>query len=225
MIKITHHLSETTLGEYANGLLNEALEVVVASHLTLCPACRARSELADRMGGYFIETSENAKPALTAQQLLTRAKASDSVFQHSPDNTNSNSPATVAMEGVPQPLAQRLPANLDQIAWKRMAKGIQQVDLSNTVNGEGAFKLLKLEPGTEVWEHSHGDHELTLILRGSYTDEIGRFGVGDVADLGPKDSHEPVVDGGDPCITLIATNSPIRYKNFVGKLVQPFIGI
>ena len=229
MIKITHHLSDTTLGEYANGLLNEALEVVVVSHLTLCPSCRSRSELADRMGGYFIETSDYAKPALSAQQLLARAHSDsssvDSFGEISSDHSNPDSPPPVIMPGIPQPLARRLPANLDQISWKRLSKGIQHVDLSAAVNNKGAFKLLKLEPGTEVLEHSHGEHELTLVLRGSYTDDIGRFSVGDVADLGPKDSHKPVIDSEEPCIALIATNSPIRYKKLVGKLMQPFIGI
>jgi len=231
MIKITHHLSDTTLGEYANGLLNEALEVVVASHLTLCPSCRARSELADRVGGYFVETSDYAKPSLTAQQLLARAhsdhphQASGDFAHQDASNMSGSAPHAVAMAGIPQPLARRLPANLDEMPWKKMAKGIQHVDLSKTVGSKGAFKLLKLEPGTEVLEHSHGDHELTLVLRGSYLDALGRFSTGDVADLGPHDSHKPVIDSDEPCIALIAANSPTRYKGFVGKVIRPFIGI
>ena len=49
--------------------------------------------------------------------------------------------------------------------------------------------------------------------------------MGDVADLDDDTTHCPVVDSEEPCIALIATTSPAKYKSLVGKILQPFVGI
>ena len=119
-----------------------------------------------------------------------------------------------------------MPANFDELNWKPLAKGIQQINLKQGGSKkDGAFKLLKLQPGVELIEHTHGDHELTLILQGSYSDEFGRYGVGDVADLDTEHVHKPVIDSDVPCIALIASNSPAQYRGLIGRLIQPFVDI
>ena len=42
--------------------------------------------------------------------------------------------------------------------------------------------------------HGHNGAELTLVLRGAYQDEVGRFGIGDAADLDESVEHRPVAD-------------------------------
>jgi len=228
MNQINHHLSDETLSEYASGALSEALEVVVACHLTLCPSCRERANFADDMGGYIIESAEAAAPALNAIEMLDKIRTTPSAA-----NTDAiSAPRAIEqransadMAGIPKPLANRLPDNFDNLPWKWMAKGIQSFDLQIGKKSEGAFKLLKIQPGTELIEHTHGGHELTLILHGSYKDALGRFAVGDIADLGPEVSHKPIIESSEPCIALTASTSPARYKGLVGKLIQPFVGI
>jgi len=152
-----------------------------------------------------------------AQTLLQRA-ANDSN-----DANKTTTPPSVTE--VPRPLARLLPSSLDTLAWKRLAPGIKQYNLSNRNRKYGAFKLLHLAPGVVLSQHTHNDKELTLVLRGSYQDEIGRFKAGDVADLGDDVIHQPVVDTQEPCIALIATQSPVRFSGVMGKLMQPFVGI
>ena len=114
---------------------------------------------------------------------------------------------------------------LESLEWKRLAPGIKQYNLSERHRKYGAFKLLHLAPGVVLSQHTHNDKELTLVLRGSYQDEIGRFKAGDIADLGDDVIHQPVVDTQEPCIALIATQSPVRFSGVMGKLMQPFVGI
>jgi putative transcriptional regulator len=87
------------------------------------------------------------------------------------------------------------------------------------------LRLLKIAPGVRIPRHTHGDEELTLILRGSYTDEVGDFRRGDLADLDEDVLHAPLATGDEPCICLIATSAPLRFKTIVGRIVQPFIGL
>ena len=63
-------------------------------------------------------------------------------------------------------------------------------------------------------------------MQGSYTDVLGRFTTGDIADLdGHQEEHQPMVDSEEPCIALIATQSPVNYSGVLGKIMQPFVGI
>ena len=79
--------------------------------------------------------------------------------------------------------------------------------------------------GSADKSHSHGGGELTLVLRGSYTDEIGRFRNGDLADLDPSVDHTPVADTDEPCICLIATDQRLRFSGVFSRMLQPLIGI
>ena len=85
--------------------------------------------------------------------------------------------------------------------------------------------LLKIGPGRKIPEHGHGGTEMTLILSGSYSDAMGRFAKGDIADLDEHVEHQPVVDSEEPCICLVATEEPTRFKGIVSRLMQPLVGI
>ena len=74
-------------------------------------------------------------------------------------------------------------------------------------------------------EHGHGGAELTLVLRGAFHDETGRYARGDVADLDETVEHQPVVtDAGGDCICLIASEKPERFHGLVARLLQPLRG-
>jgi len=85
----------------------------------------------------------------------------------------------------------------------------------------GICRLLKVAPGKSILPHGHHGNELTLLLRGSYADEVGRFAQGDVADLDDQIEHQPLVDGNEDCICLVATDSPLRFTTLLGKVIQP----
>jgi putative transcriptional regulator len=85
--------------------------------------------------------------------------------------------------------------------------------------------MLKVRPGHKLPDHGHDGQEMTLILRGAYRDEIGRFAPGDVADLDEHIEHQPVIEDGEDCICLIATEAPARFKGLVPRLLQPIVGI
>ena len=222
MTAISHHISDETLQDYAAGTLNHELEVVIACHMTLCPACRARSSLAEAFGGAELSSCTPTATTTNAADLLDRLDEAANSYGTEPTKP------VVSGEGInqiPMPLQRLLPTTLDKLEWKRLAPGIKQHNLSDRHRKEGAFKLLNLSPGVVLSKHTHHDRELTLVLQGSYQDEIGRFKAGDIADFGDDVMHQPVVDTDKPCIALIATMSPVRYSGMFGRIIQPFVGI
>jgi len=222
MSSTTHHLTDETLQDYAAGALEVPMETLVACHLTLCAHCRDRSAFADSVGGALLDGNDPVAPVeASARDVLARSPADDG-RRTKLDGIGASTPSVA---GVPLPLARLLPTTLDALDWRRVAPGIRQFNLGTLHRRHGAFKLLHLAPGATLSEHGHNDRELTYVVRGSYTDEMGRFGPGDIADLDGNDEHRPVVDSGEPCIALIASQSPVRFSGMLGRIMQPFVGI
>lgn len=218
-MSVSHHLTDETIQDYSAGSLTMPMETLVACHLTVCKHCRNRASIADDIGGNLFDSAEQAILSTSAADLLARASM---MPQHSAPSANSKP----SVSGVPRPLARLLPTSLDELDWRRIAPGVKQHNLSSQHRKYGAFQLLHLDPGVVLSAHSHNDRELTYLVQGSYTDEIGHFAVGDIADLdGHQEEHQPVVDSKEPCIALIATHSPVNYSGVLGKIMQPFVGI
>lgn len=68
MTAITHHVSDALIDAYVTGGLAHPFAVVVAAHLSLCDACRARAEAAEILGGALLDRLD---PAPLAQAPRT----------------------------------------------------------------------------------------------------------------------------------------------------------
>ena len=106
-----------------------------------------------------------------------------------------------------------------------MGPGMQQCRLGEGPNGQKLW-LLKARGGTRIPVHDHRGTEFTLILRGSYCVGDDRYTPG-LLEIATPDvvDHQPVIDEGQECICLVITDAPIRLHSWIGRLVQPFIGL
>ena len=223
-MKISHHLDDATVLRYASGDLDEAFAVTVASHLASCSVCRERVRAAEQIGGDLladVETVAMGPDALT--RMMDRIGSRSEVSSSVPGGTSQ--PDRFGDSRVPVPLRRYLDGDLDSISWKTIGPGVWRHRLDVASDGAGSLFLLKIAPGKTVPEHGHGGSEMTLILSGSYCDEFGRFAAGDIADLDEHVEHQPRVDSSEPCICLVATEAPTRFKGPLGRLLQPLVGI
>jgi putative transcriptional regulator len=84
---------------------------------------------------------------------------------------------------------------------------------------------VRLDPGRALPEHVHTGSELTMGLRGSYSDEFGRFSIGDVAEMERTRSHRPVAERDEPCVCLVAEEAPAMLRSVFARLLRPLIGL
>lgn len=127
---------------------------------------------------------------------------------------------------LPRPLARMLGTALfEDIRWKWKAPGVAMCDVKLPRHATGRLTLMRIGGGRAMPEHGHGGEEVTLVLKGAYRDHMGRFAEGDVADLDEEIEHRPVVDEGEDCICLVATERPTRFKSMAARIFQPFVGI
>jgi putative transcriptional regulator len=218
-VNITHHPDDATLLAYAAGSLGEAASLVVASHLAWCPHCRTTVRCAERLGGTLIDGMD-AEPVSAGMLDRCLSGLDDAPGAPAPETrTIADDPA------LPAPLARRLGCPIAQVRWKRVAPGIQRHDLPLSPACRGRLSLMRVASGRGVPEHGHSGSEITLVLSGSYTDRFGRFQPGDIADLDPDVEHDLRVESAEPCICLIAADSPLRFKGIIARLLQPFTGL
>lgn len=124
---------------------------------------------------------------------------------------------------VPAPLAALIGEKLDDIKWRRVSPGVWTYLIPLSKGCSGDLRLFKIAPGKALPEHEHDGYELTLILRGSYTDEHGTYRAGDVADLDEGVAHGPVACPQKGCICLTATEGKVRFKGLLARLLQPIL--
>ncbi len=213
-----HHADDSTLMTHAAGALPEGLSLVLTAHLETCQRCRERVADAEQLGGSML--SELIPDDVSVDSL-------DHIWDRidKPECLETENPPVVNVAGLPAVLAKYFPDGLDSIHWRMVAPGIRQFIINQVSSERGTVRLFSIAPGTTIPHHSHGGTELTLVLRGSFSDEIGRFGPGDLADLDDSVSHQPVADTSEPCICLIATDERLRFTGMFSRLLQPLVGL
>jgi len=218
---IGHHLDNATLLQYASGELDEAFIIVVAAHIAMCDACRQAAHGAEEIGGGLLADSDTADLSAGAFEQLMQKLDQDPSEQASATRPQKMDAAS----DVPAPLVRHIGPRLDAIRWKTVAPGVRKHDIKKASPAGSSLYLLHIAPGMAVPEHGHGGAELTLVLSGTYSDAFGAFSRGDIADLDEYVEHQPFVEGEIPCICLVATEAPTRFKGIINRLFQPFIGI
>lgn len=217
-----HHIRDELLAAYATGDLAEGWSLAVATHLALCPDCRARLVRFEAAAGDMLETIEPA-----AQSVDTSWQALRQRIAQAPPPAAVSSPKVGESRDdyvLPAPLRNYVGSDADQLKWKALGRGAYQV-LVPTGDEETSVRLLRIPAGKPVPEHSHGGRELTLVLSGSFSDVTGRFCRGDLEDADETLEHQPVAGDEEDCICLAVTDAPLRFKSRLLRFVQPMLGI
>ena len=218
-MKINHHPDDATLLTYAAGTLSEGFSLVVAAHLEYCPRCRNNLAKAEALGGELMAALPPVSMETTSfHQVWERIEAAPPIKLPKPPKHSKNNE-------LPAVLSTYLDASLDSVRWRTLVPGIRHYPLNGINSGKGCVRLLSIDPGMTIPQHTHRGGEMALILKGAFTDEIGHFKRGDLADLDETVHHQPVVDAQEPCICLVASDERIYFTGFFSRMLQPVIGI
>jgi putative transcriptional regulator len=211
-MSVVHHPDEALLLDYAAGVAGEAESLVVATHVALCPKCRADQSIMETVGGSFLSALE---PAAMGQGALNAALARL-------DGVETVKPSTAVAGDVPAPLRPFIGADLGRVRWRPVTRGLSYRILMS--RGRSRVYLTKSKPGSGIGLHTHHGNELTLVLSGGFTDEMGSYTVGDLVHTTPEVNHTPIADDDGDCITLAMTDAPLRFRNIGAGLVARIFG-
>lgn len=201
---ICHHPNEVTLAEFAAGSLDEGRSLVVATHVGMCPACRRFLSALGRVGGHMLEHSQPVALADGAKaQALARLDTA------SPREGEARARDALSRYRIGP--------------WRWVGPGIHRriVDVPSDIGTRVFF--LKAAAGMTMPEHRHSGTELTLVLSGAFAHKGGRFAAGDIDDADHDDEHDPIIEPGEDCVSLVAMQGHLRLNSLLGRLIEPFV--
>ena len=214
------HATDDLLLRYASGHLPEAQSLVIATHLALCPICRATVAEYEALGGALVEDLDPVPVAEDALAgVLARLDEPDPAHDAA---VRPKAPLSEADLVVPRPLRDYLGGGLGELSWQRLMPGLEEADIE--VGPESArARLMRVESGKGMPRHSHEGEEMTLVLSGAYRDESGCYRRGDLQIADPEIDHRPVADESEPCLCLVVTDAPLKLTGPFGRLLNPFV--
>lgn len=230
MSQIEHHPNQETILSYAAGSLPAALAIVVGCHLQYCPACRVSVNAGEALGADLMmelspqTLSARARESVLAQLNMDLREVAEVGQSRVLETAESASVNAGAPEAIPRLLHQFLQEDsFDSLPWKKtLAPGLKQIIINCD---EGDVRLLRIAAGKKMPVHSHRGSEITMILRGGYSDSLGKFNAGDVADLDSATEHQPVADSDEDCICLAGMDAPLAFRGWLARLMQPIVGM
>jgi putative transcriptional regulator len=212
---MARHPEYTWLDQYAAGALPLPVALCVATHLNFCVECRRQIELLQSVGGALFE---QLAPVPVADEMLQR------IFNRidAPVDKDNAEPARVQVDDLPLPLRRLVPAGYDALRWLRLLPRLRMAPLRT---GDRAFQAMihRVRPGGSVPRHDHRGLELTVVLRGSFSDEHGVYGPGDFVQCEPGLRHHPVAGLNGECLCITVQEAPVRFTGLLWRLLNPLL--
>lgn len=209
-----HHPDDIMLMDYAAGNLPMAPALAVATHLFLCHRCRQQVSRLNQLGGALLEHTAATN---------TQVAGFDELMAHI-EQAPASETAQVAPRGRKNPLLRYLPTSLDKLDWQKQTREIGKFDLTKHLRVEGfQVALQKIKAGARVPTHTHKGEEITVILSGGFSDELGVYHAGDFIARDGSHQHSPTALQNEDCICLTVLDAPIRFVGPLYRLLNPFM--
>lgn len=226
-----HHPDDITLLDYSAGSLSIAQALAVSVHLCFCNHCRVQLKKLNSIGGVLLE---NAKPASldddSFDALMSKIE-DESALQHQaipvePSQVVANAiqkAKAPTKESYTNPLTRFLPASLKDLPWQQQTREIAKFDLTEMLQVKGfQVTLQKIAAGAKVPVHTHKGTELTVILSGGFSDELGVYHSGDFVARDASHKHSPTALKNEDCICLTVLDAPIKFTGWQ-RIFNPFM--
>lgn len=216
------HPSSEWLEQFAAGSLSIGQALCVSVHVAQCAECRRAVGAMQVLGGVLMESAgavpvsdtllDGVFAAIDAQPQAQVVKPAQAV------------PVVPANADMPSQLRKLIPAGYDALTWSRLLPSMQLAVL-DVGDDRCQVSLQRVRPGGRIAMHDHQGTELTLVLRGGFSDESGAYQKGDFLVREPNQRHQPIAHQDQECICLAALAAPVRFTGPLMRWVNPFLRI
>ncbi len=207
-----HHPDDIMLLDYAAGNLAMAPSLAVATHLFLCQRCRQQVNRLNQLGGAMLEHTAANTQVAGFDELMAHIEQTPSEVSQPAPRARQN------------PLLRYLPDSLEKLGWQKQTREIAKYDLTKQLRVKGFQVVLqKIRAGARVPTHTHRGEEITVILSGGFSDELGVYHAGDFIARDGSHQHSPTALQNEDCICLTVLDAPIRFVGPLYRLLNPFL--
>lgn len=211
---VKHHLNDELMMGYAAGILPEAFDLVVATHLSMCETCSKAVAEYENLGGAMLEDVGVANLSAGSLNSVFAAIDKEPILKPRPKRPSGIFPSA---------LQDYIGGDVEAVKWRKLGMGVKQAILPTSK--DASARLLYIEAGCEVPDHGHRGTELTLVLQGAFNDEVDHFGRGDIEIANEDLVHTPRAEPGEACICLAATDAPLKFNALIPRMLQPLFRI
>lgn len=212
-----HHPDAAFLLDYASGSQPKAVSIAVATHLTLCPACRREVARLEALGGASLEGLDDAPLAPGALEATLKR-----IGTSSPDVPVLPAAPAANENLFPRPLLRLINAPQSSLSWRKL--GGFAVHRIGAAREPYSCYLIRGEGGTQLARHTHEGEEITLVLEGGLTDGDMHMERGDFTLADENLRHAPLADP-EGCLLFAVVRGSLRFDGTVAGLVGRWFGV
>lgn len=246
---IKHHPTSNVLSGFVAGDLPASVAIIVASHVELCSDCAKHvQQLTEQAAMQAFDINEedswlNQQVQLTEAQFINHTPSSDEhgattqrqltsetggdwdsvsmidAITASPAQVKSAVAQTVTeIEVAGQRIS--LPRAMKSIGLREW-QGLGKLSRARLALDDDELRasLLHIDKGGSVPCHTHKGFEITLLLQGSFDDEMGHYAAGDFIWLDGEHTHQPITQEG--CVCLTVSSNAIHFTQGMSQLLNP----
>lgn len=208
------HPHPDQLVEFAAGSCRAGVSIAVSVHLHYCIQCRQILSELESTSAVLFEQQAPAPVANTAfSSLMDR-------IQREP-TTAAETAAPTKPRRFPRALASLVPDSLEQLDWRQPMKNLRVTRLLD--DGDLIIGLHHMKAGGRVPNHQHRGEEISVVLEGGFSDQLGSYAEGDFIRRSGTDTHSPQADADGDCLILSVVEAPVKLTGPLGWIINPFL--
>lgn len=222
---IHHHPDQNMLAEYAAGTLGFSTAVSVSAHLNYCEKCRETVKTLESIGGTLLEQLETDNVTVDDNCFDAVLSRIDQEIPSSPKafaKAASNDNSATDNNDLPNVVKRLIPQQQNYVEWKRIGLSLFTASLDKLDNKHD-ISLHRIQAGSSVFEHDHHGEEITLVLKGSFSDEDGMYQQGDFIVKQPGDTHRPMAAKNEDCVCLVVQEAPVKFTGVFSRWLNPLL--
>lgn len=225
---IKYHPDTRFITDYAAGTLPLSQALCVSAHLHYCSACRSRAHSLTDLGAGLMDKLEPEKLSpgsfekikLRLSQQVAGSKNDDaSTEQITIDKTKSRSRSE---NDLPRAINSYTGGSLGSLNWASIGKSFKYSNL-NTMDHKRETTLFHIKAGGSIPKHHHRGDEITVVLKGSFSDADDHYHQGDFIIRTQGETHTPVASQDKDCLCLSTLDEPIVMNNWIYRLLVPLV--
>ena len=222
---ITHHPDQNMLAEYVTGSLDFSTAMSVSAHLSYCEKCRSTVKTLEAIGGSLLEQQEIDGIEVNDDcfdAIMKRIDQEPSPHSHQFEQLPINDDDVSNQSDLPDIVKKLIPNQSTPVKWTRIGLSLHTANLES-LDDQHQISLHRIQAGSSVFEHDHNGEEVTLVLKGSFSDEDGMYQQGDFIVKKPGEVHRPMAAKNEDCVCLVVQAAPVKFTGFFTRYLNPLL--
>ena len=222
---IKHHPNAAILKDFVDGNLADSVSLIVSSHVELCEHCQKQVSMLTAQAADSVFESDTAGLKLSDSEMDAFLSDDgefdfDAIDQITADLSQVVEVVVEAQQETVSNTTFTIPRALNSVArkdWLNLGKiSRARLDFDDESHHTS---LLHIDKDGQVPCHTHKGFEITLLLEGSFEDEMGVYNKGDFIWLDGEHTHQPATKEG--CVCLTVSSDALYFTKGVSQLFNP----